>query len=66
MLRCAEAQARSSGFSTMTLSTAEVQEAALAFYRKSGYSLVKTEIADSMSKKTVGGGLTRYYFERNL
>jgi len=50
----------------MTLSTAEVQEAALAFYRKSGYSLVKTEIADSMSKKTVGGGLTRYYFERNL
>ena len=66
MLRCAEDNARGLGFTRMILSTAEIQEAALAFYRKSGYRLIKTEVADAMSKKMIGGGLTRYYFQRDL
>ena len=66
MLLCAENQARAFGFSALTLSTAEIQLAALAFYRKSGYRLVTTERADSMSTKTVGGGLTRFHFEKIL
>jgi GNAT superfamily N-acetyltransferase len=64
MLQCAEARARDLGFSKLILSTAEVQEAAIAFYRKSGYRLVRTEVADAMSTKTVGGGLTRFHFEK--
>jgi GNAT superfamily N-acetyltransferase len=66
MLECAEARALELGFSRMILSTAEVQKAAIAFYRKSGYRLIKTERADAMSTKTVGGGLTRFYFDREL
>jgi putative acetyltransferase len=50
----------------MVLSTAEVQNAAIAFYRKSGYRLVRAEVADTMSNRTVGGGLTRFHFEKQL
>jgi putative acetyltransferase len=66
MLACAEARARELGFAKLVLSTAEVQQAALAFYRKSGYLLVREEVADTMSTRTVGGGLTRYHFEKLL
>jgi RimJ/RimL family protein N-acetyltransferase len=62
MLRCAETRARELGFSKLMLSTAEVQKAAIAFHRKSGYMLVRRETADAMSTKTVGGGLTRFHF----
>jgi GNAT superfamily N-acetyltransferase len=66
MLHCAEAQARELGFAKLILSTAEVQKAAIAFYRKSGYTLVRSERADAMSTKAVGGGLTRFHFEKEL
>jgi putative acetyltransferase len=66
VLQCAETRARELGFSKLILSTAEVQEAAIAFYRKSGYRLVRSERADTMSIKTVGGGLTRFHFEKVL
>ena len=66
MLQCAETQAVEFGFSTMFLSTAEIQVAALAFYRKCGYRLVRTEHVDAMSTKTVGGGIERYHFEKAL
>jgi GNAT superfamily N-acetyltransferase len=66
MLACAETRARQLGFATLILSTAEVQQAAIAFYRKSGYTLVRTERADTMSTRTVGGGLTRFHFEKVL
>lgn len=66
MLECAEARARQLGFSTMILSTAEIQKAAIAFYRKNGFRVVDTEVADAMSTKTVGGGLSRSHFEKLL
>jgi GNAT superfamily N-acetyltransferase len=66
MLQCAEARARDLGFEKLILSTAEIQEAAIAFYRKSGYQLVRTELADTMSTKTVGGGIKRFHFEKAL
>ena len=66
MLSRAEQRARDFGFSRMILSTAEVQMAAIAFHRKMGYRLVKTEVADAMSTKTAGGGLTRFHFEKSL
>jgi hypothetical protein len=53
-------------FSKSILSTAEVQRAAIAFYRKSGYRAVKTELADTMSTKAVGGGLTRFHSDKAL
>jgi GNAT superfamily N-acetyltransferase len=66
MLQCAEARAREFGFSKLILSTAEVQKAAIAFYCKSGYGLVRSERADTMSSKTVGGGLIRHHFQKVL
>jgi GNAT superfamily N-acetyltransferase len=66
MLEQAESRARALGFATMILSTAEIQRAALTFYRKNGYRLVKTEVAETMSVRTVGGGLKRFHFEKPL
>jgi GNAT superfamily N-acetyltransferase len=66
MLQCAETRARELGFAKLILSTAEVQKAAIAFYGKSGYRLVRSERADTMSTRTVGGGLTRLHFEKEL
>jgi GNAT superfamily N-acetyltransferase len=66
MLQHSEAWARELGFSRMILSTAEVQKAAIVFYGKNGYQLVRTEVAGTMSTKTVGGGLTRFHFEKLL
>jgi GNAT superfamily N-acetyltransferase len=66
MLQRAEARARELGFAKLILSTAQVQKAAISLYRKSGYALVRSERADTMSTKTVGGGLTRFHFEKVL
>jgi GNAT superfamily N-acetyltransferase len=66
MLQCAEQQARSLGFRMMLVSTAEIQKAADRFYRRSGYLQVRVEIAQAMTAKQAGGGLTRFYFEKEL
>ena len=66
MLQHAEDHARHLGFAKLILSTAEIQEAALAFYRKSGYRLERTEIATEVTTKTIGGGLKRYHFGKDL
>jgi GNAT superfamily N-acetyltransferase len=66
MLECAEKQARSLGFHKMLVSTAEIQRAADRFYRRSGFREVRMEVAQTMSTKQAGGGLTRFYFEKEL
>jgi putative acetyltransferase len=63
MLDHAEAPARELGFTKLMLSTAEIQKAAIKFYAKSG---VGTETAELMSTKTVGGGLKRFHFAKDL
>lgn len=66
MLDHAQAEARAFGFSKMILSSAQIQEAAVAFYRKSGFRQFGTEIAQGMTAKQAGGGLTRLHFEKVL
>lgn len=66
MVRRAEEIARAAGFSKMELSTSELQQAAIALYRNAGYALLKEERAMSPSNKTIGGGIRRYYFEKDL
>ena len=66
MLDCAQAEARALGFTKMILSTAQIQKAADRFYRKSGFRQIRTEVADQMTAKQAGGGLTRFYFEKAL
>jgi GNAT superfamily N-acetyltransferase len=66
MLDCAQAQARAFGFTRMILSTAQIQKAADRFYRNSGFRHIRTEVAEAMTAKQAGGGLTRFHFEKEL
>jgi GNAT superfamily N-acetyltransferase len=66
MLDCAQAEARALGFTKMIVSTAQIQKAADRFYRKSGFRQIRTEVAEKMTPKQAGGGLTRFHFEKVL
>jgi GNAT superfamily N-acetyltransferase len=66
MLDCAETTARALGFTKMILSTARIQKAADRFYRKNGFRQIRTEVAEVMTAKQAGGGLTRFHFEKDL
>jgi GNAT superfamily N-acetyltransferase len=66
MLQFAEDECRRRNIVRLELSTAEIQSAALALYRNAGYRLVREEIVEAISNKTVGAGIRRYYFEKSL
>ena len=66
MMRAAEDYCLNTGQHRLDLSTSEIQFEALAFYRQAGYELVREEVADETSNKTIGGGIRRYYFEKQL
>jgi len=66
MLAHAERVCRAAGTPALTLSTSELQQAALAFYRNAGYRLVREETGAAQSNKTVGGAIRRYHFEKVL
>ncbi|MBT7943915.1 MAG: GNAT family N-acetyltransferase [Alphaproteobacteria bacterium] len=54
------------GYAQILLSTSEMQEAALALYRAQGYRLDREEVADEMTNRTIGGGVRRFYFVKDL
>jgi GNAT superfamily N-acetyltransferase len=66
MLQFAEEECRRRDIQRLELSTSELQHAALALYRQAGYLLLREEVAETASNKTVGGGIRRYYFTKTL
>ncbi|NQU58880.1 MAG: GNAT family N-acetyltransferase [Rhodospirillales bacterium] len=64
MLAFAEDHCRTINVRQLDLSTSEIQSDALSFYRKSGYELVREEVAQAPSNKTIGGGVRRFYFKK--
>ncbi len=66
MLDFAERHVAGLGILRIDLSTSELQQAALALYRKAGYELVRTEQVDEANNKTIGGGIRRFHFEKHL
>jgi GNAT superfamily N-acetyltransferase len=66
MLQFAEDECRRRNIARLELSTSELQSAALAFYRRAGYRMIRDEIVETASNKTLGGGIRRYYFEKVL
>jgi hypothetical protein len=48
------------------VSTAQIQKAADRFYRKNGFRQIRTEVAEAMTAKQAGRGLTRFHFEKAL
>jgi len=66
MLRFAEDECRRLGVRRIELSTSELQAAAIAFYVRAGFQLLRTVVASEASHKTIGGGIQRYHFEKTL
>lgn len=66
MLGQAEAIAHKYGYSCLVLSTAEIQQAAVKFYTKNGFTQVESKVENTMSVKTVGGGLKRIHFKKPI
>jgi hypothetical protein len=52
--------------SKVVLSTPELQQAAMMLYRKAGYVPIREERAESPTNKTVGHGIRRFHFEKQL
>ena len=65
MLRRAEEVCRDAGCRSLILSTSELQQAALALYRRHGYRLVRDEISTAATNKAIAG-LHRFHFEKDL
>ena len=65
MLQRAEKICREAGGWRLTLSTSELQQDGLAFYRGSGYRLVREEVSTAETNKAIAG-LRRFHFERDL
>ncbi len=66
MLTFAENQCRTVNKTRLDLSTSELQPAALSFYRRAGYQLIREQVAETISNKTIGAGIRRYYFVKIL
>lgn len=66
MLQFAEAECQRRHRPRMTLSTSELQGDALSLYRNSGYKLDREDVAGTASNKTVGGGIRRFHFSKDL
>jgi GNAT superfamily N-acetyltransferase len=66
MLQFAEDECRRRNVMRLELSTAEIQQAAIALYKSAGYRLVRQETVEAPSNKTVGSGIRRYYLEKIL
>ena len=66
MLKFAEEECRRRNVARLELSTAEIQQGALALYRNAGYRLLREETVEALTNKTVGGGIRRYYLEKIL
>jgi putative acetyltransferase len=66
MLRFAEDECRRSAIYKIELSTSELQPAAIELYRRAGYRLVSEAVVADASNKTVGAGIRRFYFEKDL
>jgi GNAT superfamily N-acetyltransferase len=66
MLAFAEDFARRQRCAVMMLSTSELQSAAICLYRNSGYRLVREAIVAEASNKTIGEGIRRFYFAKDI
>jgi len=66
MLRYAEETARLDGRRTLVAKTSELQKEAVALYLAAGFTVASEERGSAMTNKSIGLGLRRYVFEKNL
>ncbi len=53
-------------YARIVLSTSALQEAAKALYEAKGYRLVREVVAEEQTNRTVGGGIRRYHYVKEL
>ena len=66
LLAHAENFCAGAGYARIVLSTSALQEAAKALYEARGYRLVRQVVADEQTNRTVGGGIRRYHYVKEL
>ena len=66
LLTHAEAFCARAGYARIVLSTSALQQAAKALYEAKGYRLVREVVADEQTNRTVGGGIRRYHYVKEL
>ncbi len=66
LLAHAEAFCGEAGYARIVLSTSALQEAAKALYEAKGYRLVREVVAETQTNRTVGGGIRRYHYVKEL
>lgn len=66
LLAFAEKFCADTGYARIVLSTSALQVAAKGLYQAKGYRLVREEVADAPSIRTVGGGIRRYHYVKKL
>ena len=66
LLAHAENFCAGAGYARIVLSTSALQEAAKALYEAKGYRLVRQVVADEQTNRTVGGGIRRYHYVKEL
>ena len=66
MLAYAEGECRRSNRPRLDLSTSELQGDAIALYKAAGYRQVREEVSLVTTNKTLGGGIRRYHFSKDL
>jgi GNAT superfamily N-acetyltransferase len=66
MLAHAEAICRGLGFTEITLSTSELQPAAIELYRAAGFEQTGQYVAENGTNKTVGHGIRRFTFRKSV
>ncbi|MGE0283031.1 MAG: GNAT family N-acetyltransferase [Rhizobiaceae bacterium] len=66
MLHHAEEQASRSENQCLILSTSSLQGPAIAFYRSAGFHLTREECSHAASHKSIGAGVKRLHFAKQL
>jgi len=66
LLAFAENFCADAGYARIVLSTSALQVAAKGLYEAKGYRLVREVVADAPSIRTVGGGIRRYHYVKEL
>lgn len=66
LLAHAEATCRRDGARKLILSTSELQSAAIALYEAAGFKLRRQVVATELSHKTIGGGIRRFEYDKDI
>ena len=66
LVQHAEEYCRTKSILKLDLSTSELQSEALSLYQNGGYELIREEVSEEATNKSIGGGIRRFHFIKDL